>query len=57
MSRALTVRTGPERVGTGRVMPSTSRARVGAIEAAGSFPERIVEMARDRDAQTEGGPG
>ena len=37
--------------------PSTSRARVGAIEAAGAFPERIVEMARDRDAQTEGRPG
>ena len=28
--------------------PSTSRARGGAIEAAGAFPERIVEMARDR---------
>ena len=37
--------------------PSTSRARVGAIEAAGAFPERIVEMARERDAQTEGRPG
>ena len=28
--------------------PSTSRARFGAIEAAGAFPERIVAMAHDR---------
>jgi sugar phosphate isomerase/epimerase len=34
--------------------PSTSRARVGAIEAAGAFPEKIVEMAHDSDAPTGG---
>ena len=37
--------------------PSTSRARVGAIEAAGAFPERIVEMAHDRDVSTGGRSG
>ena len=36
--------------------PSTSRARVGGIEAAGTFPERIVEMAHDRDAATGAAP-
>jgi sugar phosphate isomerase/epimerase len=35
--------------------PSTSRARDGGIEAAGTFPDRIIEMAHTSDAQTSGG--